>query len=72
MLKSKIFESNQKTNFGGQLELVSKLDTNSMDNGTFILPVMWFSYSKLSSEIKMTCLYSGAPQNNTGAKMLCI
>ena len=34
-----------------------------VDNGTFILPVMWFSYSKLSSEIKIDLLiFRGSPK----------
>ena len=34
-----------------------------VDNGTFILPVMWFSYSKLSSEIKNWLVYiQGLPK----------
>ena len=34
-----------------------------VDYGTFILPVMWFSYSKLSSEIKIDLLiFRGSPK----------
>ena len=34
-----------------------------VDNGTFILPVMWFSYSKLSSEIKIDLfIFRGSPK----------
>ena len=41
-------------------------------NDTFILPVMWFSYSKLSSQTKIDLFIYRVSKNNARAKMSCI